>query len=669
MCRVTLLSEDFKGFAAADFPFEPLHGAMGEYHYRPAPGYTGPWYDPIPSMEKSKTWIIALTPEGKCIEFAAKPKVGVENLQVLAAGEDEWRDYSVEMSVRNLLKDNCAGLMARYQNSRCYYMLALEGDSVKLYKRYHTELTVLAEKSRKHDPDSFFILKMDVRGSEINCYLNGERVFCVTDADYAHGRVAFGALAPAQFTDIRVEADESDVDALNKARAEKRVEVAREAAKYPQPKLWRTIDFKNFGCGRSIRFGHLLGNGELQMVLAQNQQRIFADAFAQISCLTAIDFNGNVLWQLGEANPEHAHLTADVPIQIYDIDGDGFDEVIFARDFKIWVLDGRTGNVKKCAPTPMHEGSASYLNIDRVNRYPYDRLNVDAIRVCNISGKARPSDLLIKDRYKRIYALNSDLEVLWSYDAPVNPGHFPYAKDVNGDGRDEVFVGYDLLSADGKLMWSLPIYTDHTDEIIIGKIDPDRGELIAMASGFEGFNVCDLNGKLLVRQQTGHAQRISVGNYRPDLEGLEIAMVTYWGNQGIVFMYNCKGEPLWTYEMPNNGNILSPVNWTGDGQDLLLLNGNCEKGGMLDAFRRQVVRFPNDGHPELCADAFDVTGDCRDEILLWDAQKMFVYTQDSVFKGDMISKPEKYPHYNASNYRGEYSFPNFVPYAARGEGE
>ncbi len=654
--------EDFRGFGIADFPFEPLHGAMGEYHFRPPETYAGAWYDPIPTMSRSKTWIITQVDGVKCMEYAAKPLTGEDHLCLLATGEPDWSDYTVQMRVRSLLFDNTAGMMFRYQNSRCYYMLALSGDKIKLIRRNHAVIDCLAEAPHPHTSDRFFALEASCVGDQIICRRDGEIVFTVTDGSYSTGRIAFGALAPAQFADIVVTASDRVEAGWAKRRGENGLEVAKKQKETPQPKLWKTIDFKNFGCGRSLRFGHLLGNGELQIVLAQNQQRIFGDAFAHISCLTAIDLEGHVLWQVGEPNPDHAHLTADVPLQVYDFDGDGFDEVIYAHDFKIIILDGRTGKVKKWAYTPKVTESPEFLNISGIGRYPYDRLNVDAIRVVNLSGADRPGDLLIKDRYKRLWALNNNLDALWTYAAPVNPGHFPFAKDVNGDGRDEVFVGYDLLSADGELLWSLPIHTDHTDEIVIGKVDPDRGALIMMASGYEGFNISDLDGNLIVRQQTGHAQRISVGNYRPDLPGLEIAMVTYWGNQGILFLYDCKGNLLWTAEPSTNGNILSPVNWAGDGQDLILLNGNCQRGGMIDGHNHQVVRFPDDGHPELCCEAFDITGDARDEAILWDTQRMYIYTQDRPFAGHRISKPEKYPHYNASNYRGEYAFPNFVPY-------
>ena len=661
-----LFSEDFRSFEISDFPYEPLHGAMGEYHFRPFASYGkygGQWYDPIPSMTGTKTWIITNKPGGgKCIEYAAKPLLDIDNIYMLAAGEADWTNYTVEMDVRNMLESSCAGMIFCYQNSRCYYMLALDGKKIKLIKRYHTQLTTLAEADHPHDFYKFFRLGAHAENGKIVCYRDGEKLFEAEDSDYTCGRIAFASMSPAQFANITVTAADAVIEKLSVARTEHKAAVAEKMRHYPQPKLWKAIDFKNYGCGRSLRFGHLLGDDTLQIVLVQNQQRIMKDAFAHISCITAIDLDGNVIWQKGEPSTEHCHLTADVPIQVYDIDDDGYDEIICAHDFKICVLDGRTGELKYSAPTPEVHEDPKFLNISGIDKYPYDRLNVDAIRVCNLSGNKHASDLLIKDRYKRIWALNKNLEVLWTYAAPVNPGHFPFTQDVNGDGRDEVIVGYDMLSADGKLMWSLPIHTDHTDEIVIAKVDPEGDTIIGMASGFEGFNLCDLNGNLLLRNQTGHAQRISVGNYRPDLPGLEIAMVTYWGNQGILYMYDCKGRLLWTAEPSTNGNIITPVNWTGDGQDLLLLNGNVARGGMVDGFNDQVVMFPADGHPELCAEAFNITGDARDEVVLWDEHRMFIYTQDRPFHGDKIAKPDKYPHYNASNYRGEYCYPKFVPY-------
>lgn len=349
---------------------------------------------------------------------------------------------------------------------------------------------------------------------------------------------------------------------------------------------------------------------------------------------------------------------------------DGENEVILSRDHTISILEGSTGRVKRSITTPISDDPVEtlYAGIP-YERYAFDRVNIDSIRICNFSGREYATDILVKDRYSRLWAYDSNLKPLWKYHDGIT-GHFPFTKDINGDGREEMFVGYNLVSADGKKLWSLPIESDHTDEIVIGNIDPDHsGEIIALVCGDEGLVFSDLDGNILLKRVVGHAQRISVGNYRPDLPGLELAVTTYWGSQGIVYIFTCKGEALYSYEPGTDGNIIAPVNWTGDGRDLILLNGNVEGGGMLDGFGRTVVTFPADGHPDLCAEVLNIAGDCRDEIVLWDSESMYIYTQDRTFEGEQIHCPDKYPHYNASNYRGEYSWPNWIENKHSGAGQ
>jgi len=114
---------------------------------------------------------------------------------------------------------------------------------------------------------------------------------------------------------------------------------------------------------------------------------------------------------------------------------------------------------------------------------------------------------------------------------------------------------------------------------------------------------------------------------------------------------------LHEFEPTCNGNLITPVNWTGDGRDLRMLNGSVKDGGLVDAYGRRVVTFPDDGHPELCAEVINLQGDARDEIVLWDQQRMYIYTQDRPAESPEVFQPMKYPHYNASNYRGEFHYP------------
>lgn len=104
-----------------------------------------------------------------------------------------------------------------------------------------------------------------------------------------------------------------------------------------------------------------------------------------------------------------------------------------------------------------------------------------------------------------------------------------------------------------------------------------------------------------------------------------------------------------------NGNILAPVNWLGNGTDFFLTNADAEKGGLMDGHGDIAVVFPDDGHPVMCCEAIDLLGDSRDELVVWDYHSLYIYTQENEIE-DSSYHPVKYPVYNASNYRGEYSF-------------
>lgn len=670
MSSEILQTENFDDFKPGDFPYDVEHSAMGEYHYYPPKGYRGSWYCPITDYSRQGPFWTIVRDENGChvMESQILREESVQKFwNVLVTGNDLWENYTVSCSVQRLKTTMLAGIGIRYQNSRCMYAFCLDGRKAQLIALDHEcaylgtkDYKVLAEADVETNCDTFYRLEAECSGNTIRCRIDGKLLFSASDCTYSSGRVALLANCPARFRDFTVSTDISESRALAEREKSRGEKLATLRENYPQPKLWKTIDLVDFGAGRNIRFGDLTGDGCKDLLIAQCHRRVLSDRYANISCLTAVDLDGHILWQQGEPDPANAFLTADLPMQIADVDGDGRNEVVTARDFKIMILDGATGEVKKWIHTPYSTTPMERLYSGvPYGSYAFDRVNIDCIRICNFSGKPHPTDILVKDRYSRLWAYDSDLNLLWFYNDGIT-GHFPLTKDLNGDGREEIFVGYNLLNADGHKLWTLPVLTDHTDEIVIGRINPEYdGEIICIVSGNEGFMMADLDGHILKKDIISHAQRISVGNYRPELSGFEIAVTTFWFNQGIIRIYNCKGELLHTFEPGTDGNIIAPVNWTGDGHDLILLNGDVEKGGMIDGEGRQVVLFPDDGHPELCCETIDLIGDCRDEIALWDEKSMWIYTQDRPFTGSRIYHPEKYPDYNASNYRGEYSWPRW----------
>lgn len=662
-----LLHEDFSSFPLGPFPYDREHSAMGEYHCYPNSGYTGLWYDPIANYTyKGPSWLVTnpLLDGSHRMELSRiQEPVEKGTLPTLAAGDVAWQDYRLEVSLRPLSKDLFSGILFRYQSSLHHYGLFFTREGLEVQRVEQLERTTLKKVDLAWSTDEMQQVTVSVQGTAIRVEYKGREVLSLLDKRYGNGCIALCGCMPTQYASVVVRTTSYEGERLAELKQQQQECIAKKQEAVPKMRLARTIELKDFGAGRQIRFGHLCGTDELFFVMAQNQRRVYKDRYPVISCLTAVSLEtGKVLWQLGEPrdDEEVEQLTTDLPFQIYDIDGDGFDEVIASWDFKLFILDGETGKVKHQMDTPLNLEKADDLCGVEFGHHAFERLNVDAIRIVNVSGKERPSDLLIKDRYARLWIYDDQFNLLWHF-SHNNTGHFPYAYDFNKDGKDEIFSCYNMIDSKGKLLWELPISIDHTDEIVIGPIDPDEDELLAIVSGWEGFMLLRSDGTILKRTINGHGQRISVGNYLPDQRGLQICTTTYWGSQGIVYMHDCKGEQLWLRELRSNGAVIAPVNWEGTGRDLVLLSTDPREGGLMDGEGDIVVPFPEDGHPTLCGEVLDVCGDERDEVVVWDRHELWVYTQDREQpKREQTYLPIKYPLYNASNYRGEFCFPRFV---------
>ncbi|MCP4645141.1 MAG: hypothetical protein GY851_32165, partial [bacterium] len=108
-----------------------------------------------------------------------------------------------------------------------------------------------------------------------------------------------------------------------------------------------------------------------------------------------------------------------------------------------------------------------------------------------------------------------------------------------------------------------------------------------------------------------------------------------------------------------HGSMCLPVNWTGKPGEYFVLSPNPVHGGMFDGWGRRVVRFPADGHPDLCCAVLNITGDCRDEIVVWDPNELWVYTQDDGPKSGRLYKPRRNALHNYSNYQATVSLPGW----------
>ncbi|HUB87974.1 MAG TPA: hypothetical protein VMB22_08795, partial [Verrucomicrobiae bacterium] len=468
----------------------------------------------------------------------------------------------------------------------------------------------------------------------------------------AHGRIGFCSDMPTKFANVRVTTSFLDKLAFIKAAQDRANEEAQLQAENPKMVLWKKIYTPDYGTARNIRFGDLEGNGKMDILLVQQNTLGPADSHSEVGCMTAINLDGKILWQVGTPDPWHDRLTSDVAVQIHDLEGIGKNDVVYCRNEQIVVADGATGQTKYSAPTP-----PSGNNERRKNLYP-DILG-DCIYFADFRGLGAKRDLIVKDRYNNIWAYTDKLEPLWHQ--KLNTGHYPYAYDVDGSGKDSLAIGYSLISPDGKIIWNLEsqLANDHADGVAIVKMkDGAEPRWICTASD-DGFLEADLNGNILEHLEIGHQQNPCIAKFDTNRPGLQIGAVDFWGNQGIVSFFDADGKKYFDFQAANYGCMMLPLNWKGDGQEYWILSANSESGGVYDDQGRRVVSFPRDGHPDMCVAALDLTGDGRDEIVVWDPWEIWIYTQSDNPKPGKLYKPVRDPIYNESNYRANVSLPGW----------
>ena len=199
-----------------------------------------------------------------------------------------------------------AGIGFCCQNSANLLVLVFEEHELRLEYRHKEEVTVLDSVPFDYNCDDTYVLKAEIKGSHVICSVD-DKVYLDLDTEYARQgcKVAITATIPTQFGFVNVTTSESTAASIDAARNAYKAECEDAQAHYPKMKLLKKIDLKGCGTGRQLRFGHLLGNGEYQMDMAQCQKRVNRDAYGTISCLTAIGLDGNILWQHGEPTDNH----------------------------------------------------------------------------------------------------------------------------------------------------------------------------------------------------------------------------------------------------------------------------------------------------------------------------------------------------------------------------
>jgi hypothetical protein len=416
-----------------------------------------------------------------------------------------------------------------------------------------------------------------------------------------------------------------------------------------------TIDLKGASGCPGLRLGDINGDGRMEIVMGQPTDQASLGSYTPqiVVAVTAFDLKGKQLWQYGTPGQYHT-ASSDIPIQVYDMDGDGKAEV-FANmsNTEMTVLDGTTGKVLRKLKLPQAGAN-------------------DSIAFANLRGKAWPQDIIVKTRYSQFWAITGeDGTLLWNHKmlsadtgmADLGTGHYPLVYDWNGDGKDEVMGGYDFLDSTGKKLWSVTNLKLHADAIATGDLDgdPSNGyEIIVggdVASAFEWKT-----GKVLWKDSnTTECQQMGLGDYRPDLSGLEVALLDRMNrgnppNKDANVLLDAKDNLLWKENRPDNSGWLSVTenlnNWDGRHTDLIFTYRRGTGGAYLyDGYDKTIASFPYPGSgAQSFAEHADLCGDSKEEVIVYDETTLWLYANGGC---DLDAAPAPAPlaqHYHLYNW-------------------
>jgi hypothetical protein len=377
-------------------------------------------------------------------------------------------------------------------------------------------------------------------------------------------------------------------------------------ARLPSPFLTSPHDFAG---SLKMAIGDLDNDGRIDFVVGQTATRV----------KRAYSWDGRLLWQRPYSRASLA--THPVRITIADLDDDGRSEMVAFEEGgeRKWLLvcDGATGRIKY------------HVDMTRFTNRAWERR--DKVLLVDRTGCGREDTIVFTHNvYGNVQAIAFDarLNHLWTHTSDRAKGHKARVIDLDGDGRDEIILGGDCLSADGRLLWQMPPCTGggHNDFVEAAEIDPARPGLeIAVAGCDENAAwMLDWRGQLLWLRHTGHAQWLVAGAFGSAPDNAPEVWIRRKFGYDRNWRLSIAGADLGP---PPVDRFLCTIDWDGDlanGREVLLRNGAVYS----PSTGKQVFKTALNGRMR----AADVVGDSREEIIAVNAwqRRIEVYTNPTV---------------------------------------
>ncbi len=384
-----------------------------------------------------------------------------------------------------------------------------------------------------------------------------------------------------------------------------------------------SIDFKtsiniaSAGSGCQMRLGDIDSDGRLEIIMVKPDVSPDVRYFpCQVAAITAFSVDGELLWQVGDPNTESGAYQGDLPVQIYDIDKDGKNEVIAVMNGELLIFDGKTSEVKKQITLP-------------------DKYACDCIVIADLDGSGYAQNIILKNKYSKLWALDANLNVLWEFSG--NVGHCPVAYDLDGDGREEIIAGYNVINSFGELLWKADM-PNHANSISVECLYKEDEPVVIICG--PQIHAYSSNGELLWVLPEA-AENIAVGSFREHSDCRDILILDNMS------LFDSKGEFL--YE--KNETIYAPVPVYGfDDTGKLYIAGHKKEDintTLYDGYMRPAFTFSAFGNIA-CG---DMTGDGFTEIIIYNDETAEIFSSKEIDLSRPVrpyTRQQPRQHYNVS---------------------
>ncbi len=560
---------------------------------------------------------------------------------MIVAGESLWSDYSIDVEFTPLAKFDKCGVVFGYKHPANFYFFGVEGNTVTLkhIEQSVTPLrpieTTLEIRPLVWSPGERLNATIAVRRRKVTIFLNDSITMHVENLS-PEGKIGLISDLPAKFHKVEVKILDGEQRKLSRRKRQLNRRSDIYLSEHPEMVRWKMFDTGEFGTNVNIRLGDLNGNGNKEIVFVRPDV-----SGSEVGSISVINLDGELLWQYGQLVKLDGCSGIELPLQVHDLDGDGSREVIFIKRGRIYIIEGRTGKLIRRVRIPVSGEFNSMIFGD-------------------LMGVGRDNCILLSDREHLLVALNEKGELIW--EQHTTSGSHPMVYDMDDDGRHEVLMGYSVINPEGDLISDVGAYIgDKCSGVSVYEmVDGEQvTPCLVYAAGDWGLIYYDFDGHLLKQNILGHVSYLGIADLNAELPGLEVITSNRWGSKGLAHVMDASGSLMNGFLLESGVIRCQTVNWKGDGEEFFYSSADTLTGGLFDGAGQLSVAFPSDEHPVSFCLATDLTGDERDEIILWDPNELWIYTQDDNPRMGSTYSPRRIPLYNYSTHQMTRSTPSW----------